>query len=153
MLNDDAVNKAKKLFSQEYNCAQSVLKASVEARDMKIPSVEYIAAGFGGGMGICGETCGAVSGAVIAIGLLLERTYPDRLDHKKKSYEYVREFIRLFREKHQTVKCNDLLGLDISTEEGYKKGHDEKVFERKCPEYVETAVRLVLDMFPPCDPC
>jgi len=153
MLHDDAVRKAMKLFSQDYNCAQSVLKACVEARDMKIPSVEYIAAGFGGGIGICGETCGSVSGAVIAIGLLLERTHPDRLDHKKKSYEYAKQFIRLFREKHGAVKCSDLLGLDISDEENYQRGHAEKIFETKCPGFVETAVRLVLDMFPPCDPC
>ncbi|MFW9920578.1 MAG: C-GCAxxG-C-C family protein [Candidatus Thorarchaeota archaeon] len=153
MLNEDAVKKAKQLFSEDYNCAQSVLKATIEARDMKIPSVTYLAAGFGGGMGICGETCGAVSGAVIAIGLLLERIHPERIDHKKKSYEYVREFIRLFREKHHSVKCNDLVGVNISTDEGYQKGHEEKIFETKCPGFVETAVRLVLDMFPPCDAC
>ncbi len=153
MLHENAVKKAKELFSDNYNCAQSVLKATIEARDMKIPSVTYLAAGFGGGMGICGETCGAISGAVIAIGLLLERTYPDRLDHKKKSYEYVREVIRLFKEIHGTVKCNDLLGLDIAKEEDYQRGHREKIFETKCPDFVVTAVRLVLDMFPPCDAC
>lgn len=153
MFHDEAIRRAKKLFSEDYNCAQSVLKATLEARDMKIPSVEYIAAGFGGGMGICGETCGAISGGVIAIGLLLQRTHPERKDHKKKAYEYVREFIRLFKEKHGTVKCNDLLGMDISTDEGYRKGHDEKLFETRCPEFVETAVQLVLDMFPPCDAC
>ncbi len=153
MLHEDAIKKAKKLFIDGYNCAQAVLKSTLEARDLKIPSITRIAAGFGGGLGLCGEVCGAVNGAVIAIGLLLEQTYKDHKEHQRKSYEYVHEFIRLFKEKHGSLQCKDLLGLDISNPENLKKANDEGLFEKVCLDYVATAIQLVLEMFPPCDAC
>lgn len=150
---EKAIERAWDYFGSDYNCAQSVLKTVLEERDIKTPLATYIAAGFGGGMGRCGETCGAVSGAVIAIGMLLERNYPEPLEHKKKAYEYTKEFIRQFRDKHGTLKCNDLLGLDISTPEGHEKGEREGTFKERCPNFVKTAVTILLDMFPSCNPC
>ena len=60
--------KALELFSNAYNCAQSVLGVFCEDGELDRDIALKLANGFGGGLR-CGEVCGAVTGAVMAIGL------------------------------------------------------------------------------------
>ena len=68
-MSDERLRKAEELFLQGYNCAQAVSCAC--AGDCGVPSelVVKLATGFGAGMGRTQETCGAVSGAILALGL------------------------------------------------------------------------------------
>ena len=54
--------------SQGYNCAQAVACTLAPAIDMDVDQAFRLMEGFGGGMGGFSETCGAVSGAVMAAG-------------------------------------------------------------------------------------
>ena len=62
-------NRATEIMAQGYTCAESVLMAVSQEYGMEIED-PHVAMGFGGGMGLMGEVCGAVSGAVMAISLV-----------------------------------------------------------------------------------
>ncbi len=62
--------KAAQLHLQGYNCAQAVLLVLYEHMhpDGENDVIPKIATGLGGGIGRCGSVCGALSGAVLAVG-------------------------------------------------------------------------------------
>ena len=63
------INRATRYMSEGYTCAESVLRAVSEEYGIEI-NHPHVAMGFGGGMGFMGEVCGAMTGAVMAIGLV-----------------------------------------------------------------------------------
>ncbi|MFP5239759.1 MAG: C-GCAxxG-C-C family protein [Acidobacteriota bacterium] len=66
------------LFQGGFHCAESVLAAVLEASGAEPGGIPLQAAtAFGGGMGRCKEeTCGAITGGILALGLLQGRTSP-----------------------------------------------------------------------------
>jgi len=85
-------NRARKNFSKGYNCAECVLEAVLAHIDTGFPkAVQKFATGFGGGVGLFGDTCGAITGAVLAVSVIHGRSElpegKDRKDAAKKSSE------------------------------------------------------------------
>ncbi|MCX5857368.1 MAG: C-GCAxxG-C-C family protein [Deltaproteobacteria bacterium] len=67
--------RARKNFSLGYNCAECVTEAVLTLVDTGLPpEVKKLATGFGGGVGLYGDTCGAVAGAVLAVGAVHGRS-------------------------------------------------------------------------------
>ena len=67
--------RARKNFSRGYNCAECVTEAVLAEIDTGLPpEVLKVATGFGGGVGLFGDTCGAITGAVIAVGAVHGRS-------------------------------------------------------------------------------
>ena len=61
--------RARKNFTLGYNCAECVMEAVLAVVETGLPSeAKKVATGFGGGVGLFGDTCGAVTGAVLAVG-------------------------------------------------------------------------------------
>jgi len=102
-----------------------------------------MACGFGGGIGGLGGTCGAVTGAIIVLGLKYGKTRPEDEAAKQKTYRLVRELIRRFEEGHQTLLCRDLIGIDLSTPEGLKAAQEKKVFATTCSSFVRDALEIL----------
>jgi C_GCAxxG_C_C family probable redox protein len=139
-------NRAKEAvsrFMQGYNCAQAV--SSVFAGDAGVPKEVILCAatGFGAGAGRTGGTCGAVSGGVLAIGLLVGSTGADEKEAKDLTYALTREFITRFVRKNGTVSCTGLLGCDISTDEGLARAREQNLTRTLCPRYVRDAVEIL----------
>jgi len=86
-----------------------------------------------------GEVCGAVSGGVLAIGLLYGQDNPDAVGIKTE------EFMRQFVELKGAVRCNDLTGLDMSSEEGAREYDAQNLYEKTCNGVVSCPVQLVLE--------
>lgn len=63
-----AVDYLEKCYKEtNYNCAEAVFSAAVEAWGIQLPpETVKVMAGFGGGMG-CGSVCGAVTGGCAAL--------------------------------------------------------------------------------------
>jgi len=137
--------KALKLFSDGYNCAQSVLRAFCGECGLGADTALKLASGFGGGMR-CGEICGAVSGAVIVIGL--KCGYSAKGDFKQKGFCNVKafEFIEKFRDENGSALCRDLLGTDIRCPEHLNKPEAREGFAAVCPKMVASAVRILESM-------
>lgn len=133
---------ARENFLRGDTCAQAVV-AAFAAESEALGALAAAARPFGGGTGRLRLTCGAVSGAVMALGFLR----PDL--GKNELYALVQKFAARFREKNGSLICRELLEgagvrADVSpnaeprTETYYKK--------RPCPELVRDAADLLEEL-------
>jgi C_GCAxxG_C_C family probable redox protein len=134
-------------FKSGCNCSQAVFAEYAEEYGLDSETALKIASGFGGGMGRLGHVCGAVTSAIMVIGLRGCASDPRELATKVRVYGLVRSFVEEFKARHQTASCRELLGCDISTPEGYEEATGLGLFRSRCPLYVESAVEILEEMF------
>ncbi len=133
---------AVKFFNAGFNCSQSVLAVFCEDYGMEKELALRMSCGLGGGFR-SGEVCGAVSGAVIVIGLKYGQFIAEDKESKSNCYAKTVEFINMFREKNSSVICRELLGCDISSKEGFEKAHKNNLFKTTCVEMIVKAVAIL----------
>jgi C_GCAxxG_C_C family probable redox protein len=92
-------------------------------------------------MGRVQEVCGAISAAVITLGLASGFKEDDRRDKINEVYAKVHSFIDEFAAQNGSIKCRDLLGCDLTSEAGQQHFKDNNLKE-SCRSYV----RLCCDM-------
>lgn len=94
-------------FRDGYNCAEAVVRAFRDSLQLEISDEALgMASGFGGGLGHAGCMCGALSGAVMVLGMLQGRE--DNTQSREPIYASAREFHELFREKFGATCCRVL---------------------------------------------
>jgi C_GCAxxG_C_C family probable redox protein len=130
-------------FSEGFNCAQSVLAAYCSDFNIDRESALRIAGAFGGGSAGTGETCGAVTGALMTIGLKYGMTDPQNLQAKEKTKEIGRQFLERFVVMYGSSRCRDLLGCDVSTQEGSEQAKSGGLFKTLCPRFVGGASEIL----------
>ena len=108
----DIREKAEKLHKSGFNCAQSVLGACGEYTGLDENTALAVSAGFGGGVR-SGEICGAISGAVMAIGMAQQKD-PADAESKAKTAAQTKELVKAFREKYGCVRCFELKQAGVS---------------------------------------
>ena len=133
-------------FSNGFNCSQAVFSTYCEELGLDKETALKVSCAFGGGMGLIGETCGAVTGAFMAIGLKYGKFKADDIAAKEKTYALVQEFTKRFKDEFGSVKCKDLLKYDISDAEEMKKAAEEGLFKSLCPMIVKRATEIVEDI-------
>ena len=133
--------KAVELF-ETYNCAQSMLAAYAGDYGLEKAKALSLAAGFGGGIGRTQDVCGAVSGAVMALGLSSGFKEEDGRQKINEVYGKVRGFIGEFTREKGTIKCRELLNCDLLSEEG-QKFFKENNLKEKCRGYVRLCCELL----------
>lgn len=116
------ISKALSYFDEGYACSQSVLLAYRERFDLDERTAKLISSSFGGGMGRLRQTCGAVTGGFMVLGLAYGNEYPNDIDTKLTAYKKVRELYHQVEIMHGTVNCKELL---------YKHATQQQVEERK----------------------
>ncbi|KDR96438.1 C_GCAxxG_C_C family probable redox protein [Peptoclostridium litorale DSM 5388] len=141
----DRVKEAMGIFNGGFNCCQAVVAAFAQELGLDRETALKISSGFGGGMRNA-EICGAVSGAVMALGLKYGHFNEDDADSKEKIGERVKAFSSTFKEKHGSIICRELLGCDTSTEEGKEYAAENELREKVCNGLIECAVELLEDM-------
>ncbi len=129
-------------FKEGYNCAQAVFSVFAEEMGLSRDQAMKVANGFGGGLARQGDTCGAVTGAMMAVGLARGSNMPDEAA-KQRIYACIWEFMANFRAEHGSTVCRDLLGCDLATAEGREKAHSTGITKTLCPELVANAVEIV----------
>lgn len=100
---------------------------------------------FGAGMGQ-GLTCGAVTGAFMIMGLVLDEVIGNDRRARYSCYAMVREFVRRFESRHGSIVCQELLGVDLGTDEGMKEAQERNLFRTVCPVYVKDAARILKEL-------
>ncbi len=135
--------QAKELFLSGYNCAQSVVLTFADDLKFSKELAQKMAAGFGGGMGKQQETCGAVTGAIMVLGLLKGEEVNNNDELKTAAYGGVKELTREFVASYKTIQCRELIGCDLNTPEGSAKFKEEKLMENVCAGCVEKAVQIL----------
>lgn len=139
------VETALSCFAQGCSCSQAVATVFAEQFGLDRETMMKIASGFGGGMGRMGQTCGAVTGAFMILGLRFAPVSMDR-EAKEQVYERIREFGRQFQERHGSMDCRALLNCDLSTPEGRRINQEEKRSATICPGLVRDAVEMLETM-------
>jgi C_GCAxxG_C_C family probable redox protein len=142
----DRSKTAVERFKQGFSCSQAVLSAFSDAFDLDLNLALKISQPFGGGIAHRGEICGAVSGALMVIGLKLGRTQAEDIPARDRTYESVTHFIQKFENLHGSIICKELLGYDLGSEEEYIKAEKEGVFETLCPKFVQNAADILTDL-------
>lgn len=99
---------ADRYHMEGYNCAQSVLAAFSDRTGLDAETSLSLGGCFGRGAG-SGELCGAVSGALMALGMLTPVDTGDPAGSKLRSVALGREFLRRFSRQFGGVRCADLL--------------------------------------------
>jgi C_GCAxxG_C_C family probable redox protein len=90
-----------------------------------------------------GETCGAVTGSLMVIGLNHAKTRKDDDDSRERAYALAQEFMDAFRERNGSLLCRDILGVDISTPEGIAAVREKDLFRTICPKFVQDAGEIL----------
>jgi C_GCAxxG_C_C family probable redox protein len=139
-----AAERAVELFKSGRNCAQSVYAASGAGGAMSEEQRLAVAAAFGGGMGRTGGTCGALTGALMALGerksaLLAE----DATAGRDAAYAEAKKLIEEFQAAHGTVYCRELTGCRLDTKEGHDAFVAGNVHDKVCVGLVAFAAGKV----------
>lgn len=90
-----------------------------------------------------GETCGAVTGGLMVIGLKHAKMRKDDDDSRELSYALAQEFMDRFRERNNGLLCRELLQVDVSTPEGMRAVRERDLFRTVCPKFVKDAAELL----------
>jgi C_GCAxxG_C_C family probable redox protein len=144
MSKDYEMNKSEialKLFDEGYNCAQSVLCAFSEETGLDRDLCLKVSSAFGAGVCRQAGVCGAVSGGLMALGLI--HCNSSEPMSKGSVYSKGGEFMARFNEANGSLTCKELLGCDISSPDGMQMARDQGLFRTKCPSLVESAVILL----------
>jgi C_GCAxxG_C_C family probable redox protein len=139
-------DEAEKVFGDGYNCAQGVFLPFAQEFGLDAETALLTASSFGAGMGRTQETCGAVTGALMSIGLKYGFTEPGDQEGRALVLRKTRELIARFREEFGTLRCRDLLGCDLNTEEGqnFHKDKDQRAqICMKCVKYAASVVETL----------
>jgi len=130
------------VFAQGACCSQAVFSAYAAEYGLDRDTAMKVAAGFGAGMGRMVQTCGAVTGAYMVIGLKYGAASGDR-EAKENTYRLVREFAQKFTAKNGSLVCSELLGCDISKPEGFEKMKSQGLHAKVCAKLVHDACELL----------
>jgi C_GCAxxG_C_C family probable redox protein len=122
---DKTAAQAAGLFEEGFHCSQAVLAACAGLFREEPPPPELTAAmaAFSGGMFGSGQTCGALSGALAAVGFALGKTTPKGENHKQMNrigQEMVKEFARLTSE-YGGMSCTDIAKVDWQDSEAVRR--------------------------------
>jgi len=136
----DRLAEALEMFRGGLHCSQAVLAVFSEDFGLPEETALRIASPFGGGIGGYGRTCGALTGALMVIGLKYGSSDPADLESKKLSHEKTRQLIEMFEKIHGSSLCNTLVGFDRSNLAGAELMAALPHFHRICPGFLETAI-------------
>jgi C_GCAxxG_C_C family probable redox protein len=137
---------------KEFSCAQAVFATFAREMDIEEGAALRTAGALGGGMARMGETCGAVSGGLMVVGLRHGMTRAGDTSQKDRAYAAGLEFVNEFRRRFGAMRCQDLLGVDLSQPGGLQQARDSGVFEARCPLFVTGAVEILEALGYPGEP-
>lgn len=138
-------------FMKGYNCTQSVVLAFADMLPVNESDLLKMASSFGGGMGRLREVCGAVSGMFIVAGLLYGYEGPETGQVKAEHYKKIQELAHRFEEKHGSIVCRELLGLNVKREAPTPEARTKEYYKKRpCPEIIGDAAEILEEYIKEC---
>ena len=136
------VETAVDLYNGAYICSQAVFAGFAEELGLSKEDALKISSGFGGGMRK-GEVCGACVGALMAIGLKYGQTNEDDAENRNKTNKLCEEFLDEFASENGSYICNELLGIEFTSEDGMKYAIENNLFSEICLKMVASATKIL----------
>lgn len=137
------VGSAVSCFEEGFSCSQAVLSTYGPQMDLDRETALGVASAFGGGIAHRGETCGAVAGALMVIGLNCGRIGIDYDEAKWRAYDLAQRFMHEFESRNGSAVCRELLGHDISTTEGLELVRQANLRSTRCRNFVRDAAEIL----------
>ncbi len=134
---------ANERFKSGFNCSQSVLSAFAEDFGLSRDSCLRLASPFGSGIARMQETCGAVTGALMAIGLKYGKGENGTEDDKTIAYRQSQFLVNEFKKRNTTICCRQLLdGYDMNSPQEMAKIMELDLYNNYCLKYIQDAVEI-----------
>ena len=130
-------------FRSGMNCAQSVVTAYADRLNFDPDLAASLSCGFGGGMGRLQQTCGALTGAFMVLGIHNSRLFSDRVELKNRTYTQVREINEKFAQSQGATDCRSLLGCDLQTDEGMQYHKDTQQSKTICEKCIAASIEIL----------
>jgi len=146
MTETEKMEKAVCSFKNGLNCAQSVISAYSDELEFDPGLALSISCGFGGGMGRLQQTCGAVTGSFMVLGIYNCKKYQDNKERKDNTYAMIQEFDRKFKSIHEVTDCRSLLNCDLRTEEGQQYLKEHNLHEVICEGCIKDSIRIIQEL-------
>jgi C_GCAxxG_C_C family probable redox protein len=137
------VEEAVACFEEGFSCSQAVCSAYAPQLGLERETALKVSGAFGAGMGRMGETCGAVTGAFLVIGLKHGKTHAEDDEAKERTYRLVQEFVDRFKARNGSIVCRELLGCDLSIPEQRALAQEQKLTATLCPRFVRDAAEII----------
>ena len=134
--------KALAYFSNNFNCSQAVFTAFATEMGIDEELALKLGTEFGGGAR-CGQMCGAVSGALMALGLKYGHYHSGNSEEKSRAYSLAVKFNKRFCDINNSIVCKDLLGYNLSVPEEMALIKEKNLFNTVCPKAITDAVEIV----------
>lgn len=130
-------------FKSGFNCSQSVLSAFAEDFGLSRDSCLRLASPFGSGIARMQETCGAVTGALMAVGLKYGKGENGTEDDKTIAYRQSQFLVNEFKKRNTTICCRQLLdGYDMNSPHEMAKIMELDLYNNYCLKYIQDAVEI-----------
>jgi C_GCAxxG_C_C family probable redox protein len=143
-MNQNHPKRAVELFSNGYNCAQSVFAACATDQGISESQRLTLAAPFGGGIARQGEICGALTGALLALGEAAgAEMVTDPVAGRDALYEQAHQLTESFRTAHGSILCRELTGCALDTEQGQRRFKEQGLYQNLCTKLVAFAAGQV----------
>jgi C_GCAxxG_C_C family probable redox protein len=139
------VEQAVDTFRRGINCTQAILSAWSARHGLDRDTALKLGGAFGSGMNM-GETCGAVTGALMVIGLRHARVSQAGFLSRARTERETLEFVERFKARNGTVSCKELLGCDLGTPQGRALARRDRSFKTRCPKFVRDAAEILEEM-------
>ena len=139
----DATGRAQELFLDDRNvhgCAETAFVVLKETFGLPDAADSSAAMALNGGLAYSGGTCGAVTGAALAVGMLAGRRISDHRAAKRVARLVTADLLGAFEAEFGTSACRELIGMDLRTEAGHQAFIDSGIWRDRCMRQIEMAV-------------
>jgi C_GCAxxG_C_C family probable redox protein len=134
---------AHRSFLKRFTCSAAVFSTFSGELGLDSDTAKKIACGFGAGISKTGNICGAVSGAIMVIGLAYGKAREGDDAATEKTRELTRRFLTEFTQKNGSTDCTELLGYNLSKQDEYAAAQESGIFIGKCPLLVRDAADIL----------
>ncbi len=140
---DAARARARALFLDDantYGCAETTLMVLAEAYGLPDAADTAPAMALNGGIAYSGATCGAITGAAMAVGRLTASRISDHSEAKRATRAVTAELMAAFEAEFGATTCRALTGVDLRTDEGHHAFIESGIWRDGCMRQIEMAV-------------
>ncbi len=138
-------NEAIQRFKDGLYCAESVVLTLARRQGIESAVLPAIATGFCSGLSQTAGPCGALTGAIMGLGLAFGRD--DANGSVDRTYRAVKILVQRFTDEFGATGCADLLGCHLGTPEGQRAfAWDKEELTQRCLAYTGRAAELAAEL-------
>lgn len=143
------IERGRDIFLSEghsYGCAETVFMVLKEAYGLPEASDSSPAMALNGGIAYSGGTCGALTGAALAMGMLAERRIRDHKAAKLAARRIIAAAMDRFQAEFGAINCRELTGYTLRDEEQHRKFTESYPWRERCMRQVELVLEGLLPL-------